>query len=141
MFVSLATAHGTPIYATVVVENFAGLQSVFSSNVIVLDHTPPIIENIAAVEEIEYLPNNDDVDVDVANSTDLASNDDAPGNNSIPAIFRSSDAFTTPVFTEPVSTPSSVSAADKQRRVRLKISWQTRDKESGIKMCMVSVGT
>ena len=44
---TLSATHGTPVYGTVIVENFAGLTSVFRSNKILVDHTPPVYGNIS----------------------------------------------------------------------------------------------
>ena len=88
----MSAAHGTPLYATVVVKNHAGLQSVIRSEKLVIDHTPPGIENIH---------------VQVIQGTDVAGND---------------------------------SLAEDEILVKLNISWNAVDDESGIKMCFVSVG-
>ena len=44
---TLSATHGTPVYGTAIVENFAGLTSVFRSRKILVDHTPPVFENIS----------------------------------------------------------------------------------------------
>ena len=88
----MSAAHGTTLYATAVVKNHAGLQSVFRSEKLVIDHTPPGIEN---------------VHVQVIQGTDVA------GNNSL---------------------------AEDETLVKLNISWNAVDDESGLKMCFVSVG-
>ena len=42
----VSAAHGTTLYATVVVKNHAGLQSVFQSEKLVIDHTPPGVDSV-----------------------------------------------------------------------------------------------
>ena len=88
----MSAAHGTPLYATVIVKNHAGLQSVFRSEKLVIDHTPPGIEN---------------VHVQVIQGTGMTGND---------------------------------SLAEDETLVKLNISWNAVDDESGLKMCFVSVG-
>ena len=43
---TLSAIHGTPVYGTAIVENFAGLTSVFRFRKILVDHTPPVFGNI-----------------------------------------------------------------------------------------------
>ena len=88
----MSAAHGTPLYATVVVKNHAGLQSVFQSEKLVIDHTPPGVDN---------------VNVQVIQGTDMTGND---------------------------------SLAEDETLVKLNISWNAVDDESGLQMCFVSVG-
>ena len=141
IFVQLTTAtHGTPIYATVLVENCAGLQSTFSSKKLILDHTPPEVDGIDVKQEVERLIDDENDNEDVARNIYSDSNANVTDNNTILDIFNRSETLTTLKETEPVSTPPSVSDADDRRRVKLKISWQARDQESGIELCMVSVG-
>ena len=44
--ISLDVSHGTPVYVTVMVENFAGLRSVFRSSKLLTDHTAPLLDNV-----------------------------------------------------------------------------------------------
>ena len=44
--VHILSSHGTPLYVTAIVENHAGLQSTFHSNGLIIDHTPPVIEEV-----------------------------------------------------------------------------------------------
>ena len=87
--ISLKVPHGSKLYGTAIIENFAGLKSEFRSKELITDHTPPVLENVAAEEELGI------------NMTTL--------------------------------DPDS-------RMMRLNVSWNTKDEESGIKMCFVSVG-
>ena len=43
---SVIASHGTPLYVTAIVENFAGLRSVFRSKELIIDHTPPVVEDV-----------------------------------------------------------------------------------------------
>ena len=45
---TLPSSHGTPVYATATVENFAGLTTVFRSKKVLVDHTPPVFGIITA---------------------------------------------------------------------------------------------
>ena len=47
---TVSASHRTPIYGTAIVENYAGLRSVFRSKKILVDHTPPGFENITVTE-------------------------------------------------------------------------------------------
>ena len=47
--IPLLVPHGTPVYITAVVENYAGLRSTFHSKRIIVDHTPPVIEDVNVV--------------------------------------------------------------------------------------------
>ena len=113
-FIPLTTAkHGTPVYATAIVENFASLQSMFSSTRLILDHTPPIIFDIGVKETVERLTHHEHI-----NKTLTGFND-----------------------TEPTSmAPSVRNTEDERIQVKLNISWQAKDQESGIELCLVSVG-
>ena len=46
--IEAAVPHGTPVFVTVTAENSAGLVSVFQSDPIFIDHTPPLVSNITA---------------------------------------------------------------------------------------------
>ena len=91
---AISASHGTPIYATAIVENFAGLRSVFRSKKVVNDHTPPVIQDIL-VEKDEVK------DYHILNTSDVAAD---------------------------------------EMMLRLRVSWDASDEESGIKACFVSVG-
>ena len=90
---TLFASHGTPVYATAIVENFAGLISVFRSKKILIDHTPPVFGNIMA---------------------------------KVKAV-------------DPKRNVENVTSAN-ETNVRLEISWNITDDESGVQMCFVSVG-
>lgn len=45
--ISLDVSHRTPVYVTVMVENFAGLRSVLRSSKLLTDHTAPAINNVS----------------------------------------------------------------------------------------------
>ena len=90
---TLSASHGTPVYATANVENFAGLTSVFRSKKILVDHTPPVFGSITAkVKKGDQKRN--------------------------------------------VETVTSAS----ETNVRLEVSWNITDDESGVQIWFVSVG-
>lgn len=89
VMVSLTAPHTSPLYATAVVENFAGLRSVFHSRMIVVDHTPPVIEGVQVVAEMKY----DFIDM-----------------------------------------------KNKSALLKLNVTWNVQDEESGIQVCFISVG-
>lgn len=45
-YFSISASHGTPVYGTAIVENYAGLRSTFFSQRIQVDHTPPVIDDV-----------------------------------------------------------------------------------------------
>ena len=90
---TVSASHGTPVYATAIVENFAGLRSVFRSKKVVTDHTAPVIQDIVVEKKV--------VDAEPFNASDVA---------------------------------------DGETILQLKVSWNARDVESGLKLCFVSVG-
>ena len=118
--VTLSASHGTPVYATAIAENFAGLQSVFISDKIVIDHTAPVIENVVVEEEIIYMAVMDD---------SAAENSTAAGSSN-PQINANNSARNDNVTL----------TSEEGRTIRLKISWQVSDDEIGIQMCLVSFG-
>ena len=45
-YVSISASHGTPVYVTAIVENYAGLRATFYSQKLMVDHTPPEVKDI-----------------------------------------------------------------------------------------------
>ena len=87
--VSFTVAHGSKLYGTAIIENFAGLKSVVHSEEITIDHTAPILEDVAVEAELGF--NMSTLDPEAA-------------------------------------------------MMRLNVSWNAVDEESGITICFVSVG-
>ena len=57
-------SHGCEVHVTVIAENHAGLRSVFhSSSPLIIDHTPPIIVNLAVAVDVRKLNESGIVDV------------------------------------------------------------------------------
>ncbi|KAL3857349.1 hypothetical protein ACJMK2_012025 [Sinanodonta woodiana] len=55
--------HGSPVYVTAMTWNYAGLMSTFTSDAITVDHSPPVIQNVTAVVDVENVTNIVNIDV------------------------------------------------------------------------------